>query len=116
MVLKYMYNEQVCSIIDVDYERKTIHVTNFVKDSLMRAFGKNENPSWEDFQFFLERRCIPKTRDKLKWHLKELGVDFYDPLTIILKTQGRMSEDHFWIDVEDFEKKINKTIEEKDDI
>ena len=46
MVLKYMYNEQVCSIIDVDYENKTIHVTNFVKDSLMRAFGKNENPSW----------------------------------------------------------------------
>ena len=101
MILKYMYNDQVCSIIDVDMQNEKVSVTNFTKDILRRAFGENENPTYEDFQLFLEKRCIPRNRDKMKWHLREIGVDYYNPLSIIAKTNGRMAEDHFWIEIEE---------------
>ena len=32
--------------------------------------------------------------------LKDLDLPFYDPLMIIQKTEGRMAEDHFWIQIE----------------
>ena len=32
--------------------------------------------------------------------LKELNLPFYDPFMIIQKTQGRMAEDDFWIQIE----------------
>lgn len=116
MVLKYMCETRVCSIIDVDMENKTVKVTNFTNDILMRPFGKNEHPTWEDYEAFLARRCVPKSRDKLKWHLREIGVDHYDPLTIVTKTQGRMAEDNFWIDIEEKEPEflMNPYIEEKE--
>lgn len=63
----------------------------------MRAFGVVEHPDWADFQYFLEDRCFPKTRDHAKEILRELGVPFYDPLLIIEKTKGRMEGDHQWI-------------------
>jgi putative transcriptional regulator len=32
--------------------------------------------------------------------LDELDIPFYDPFLIIEKTQGRMSEDEFWLAIE----------------
>ena len=49
---------------------------------------------------FIESRCFPRTRDKMKLQLRELGLPFYDPLMIIGKTQGRMAEDEQWMEVE----------------
>lgn len=112
MLFKYMYNNQVCSSIDVDFETKKVSVINYTNDLLRRAFGKNENPIYEDFLAFIERRCIPRTRDKLKWHLESIGVNSYNPLLIITKTQGRMAEDHFWIDIP--EKEQDKEQEERE--
>ena len=43
---------------------------------------------------FLESRCVPRERDGLQYYLEELGLDEYDPLAIIRKTQGRMAEDN----------------------
>lgn len=37
-------------------------------------------------------------RDKLKLVLKDVGVDHFDPLAIIRKTEGRMAEDTQWIE------------------
>ncbi|MED9969369.1 MAG: hypothetical protein UFA98_05070 [Ruminococcus sp.] len=48
---------------------------------------------------FLEERCIPRTRDGLKYYLDAIGVDEYNPFEIIKKTQGRMAEDHQWIEL-----------------
>ena len=33
--------------------------------------------------------------------LETIGVDHYDPLEIIRKTQGRMAEDDLWLTVEE---------------
>lgn len=54
-----------------------------------------KEPTYEDYEVFLESRCFPKSRDKMKLILKDLDLPFYDPLMIIQKTEGRMAEDHF---------------------
>ena len=49
---------------------------------------------------FLESRCFPESRDKIKLVLKDLDLPFYDPFLIIEKTEGKMAEDDFWIRIE----------------
>ena len=74
-------------------------IKNYTDKSPHRAFGVVENPTWEDFQWFLKDRCFPETRAHLKWVLSDVGVPFYDPLMIIEKTKGKMAEDQQWIEV-----------------
>mgnify|MGYP003278528062 FL=1 len=99
MILRYMDNDGVCTIINADFKNEKVTIENHTDDILHRAFGINEDPTWSDFQLFLEDRCFPKTRDKLKLVLKDVGVDYYDPLSIIRKTNGRMAEDSQWIEI-----------------
>ena len=73
----------------------TIH--NYTEQILLRAFGVIENPDWKDFEYFLEDRCFPRTRDHAHDILREMNLLFYDPLLIVEKTQGRMEGDHQWI-------------------
>ena len=72
-----------------------------MNDFLCTAFGNNQTPTWEDFQVFLEERCIPRARAGLREYLDTIGVDSYDPLQIIRKTAGRMAEDQRWLKVEE---------------
>lgn len=97
MRLYYMYEQRVCTVIDVDETRRKIHITNYTDDVLFCAFGANFNPTYKDYEEFLESRCFPKSRDKMKIMLKALDIPFYDPLLIIEKTEGRMADDCFWI-------------------
>ncbi|MCC8017760.1 MAG: transcriptional regulator [Lachnospiraceae bacterium] len=98
--LWYMFQNQVCTIIDVDERVRKVKVYNFTNDLLKRAFGREEEPSFERYEDFLESRCFPAGRDKMKILLEHLGLPFYDPILIIEKTQGRMEEDFFWIRIE----------------
>lgn len=75
--------------------QQRIKITNFVQDPLFRAFGRNEHPTCKEYEEFLESRCFPRTRDKMKIMLKTLELPFYDPFLIIRKTQGRMAEDDY---------------------
>lgn len=98
--LWYMHNQTVCTLIDVDELKQKVRIKNYVDNLMFRAFGINENPSFEDYQEFLESRCFPRSRDKMKLVLQDLELPFYDPFLIIEKTEGRMAEDHFWIKIE----------------
>ncbi len=98
--LWYMKKQDVCTIIDVDERKQKVIVHNYTKDVMARAFGKIESPTFEQYEEFLESRCFPRTRDKMKLQLRELDLPFYDPILIIQKTQGRMAEDDFWIKIE----------------
>lgn len=98
--LWYMYKQKVCTIIDVDELKQEVRITNFANFIMMRAFGAEEHPDYSAYQEFLESRCFPRSRDKMKLVLRELDLPFYDPLMIIEKTQGRMAEDDFWIKIE----------------
>ena len=95
-----MYENTVCSIIDVDELKRKVSVVNYIDNPLYRAFGVNTAPSYADYEEFLESRCFPRERDKIKIELNRLGIPFYDPIMIIEKTQGRMAEDDFWIRIE----------------
>lgn len=97
MRMIYMDDETECTVIDIDFKNQQIFIRNKTRDILHRAFGVVEEPSWEDFEYFLESRCFPMSRDQLKLVLRDVGVSSYDPLQIIEKTQGRMAEDHQWI-------------------
>ena len=99
MELHFMDPNGLCTIIYADFQTQQVKIKNFTNDTLHRAFGIKENPTWDDFEYFLEDRCFPRTRDKLKLVLQDIGVDHYDPLTIIRKTHGRMAEDHQWLEI-----------------
>ena len=98
--LWYMSGDQVSTIIDVDEQNRKVEIHNYTKDYIARAFGVIECPSFGDYEAFLESRCFPRTRDKMKLVLEDLGLPFYDPFMIIEKTEGRMAEDDFWIRIE----------------
>lgn len=98
--LKYMHNQTLCTIIDVDELNKKVKIVNYTDKVMFRAFGNVENPDYDLYIEFLESRCFPKSRDKLKLVLKDLGLPFYEPFMIIEKTEGRMAEDNFWIKIE----------------
>lgn len=98
--LFYMFRNEICTIIDVDERSREIQIKNYKKDRLFCAFGKEEHPTFEEYEEFLESRCFPRQRDKMKLMLRELGLPFYDPFLIIEKTEGRMAEDNFWIRID----------------
>ena len=98
--LFYMYKSTVCTVIDVDEAERKVRIKNYIDKPLFRAFGVNTEPSFDDYERFLESRCFPRERDMIKLELKRLDIPFYDPIMIIEKTQGRMAEDDFWIRIE----------------
>ena len=101
LLLSCYSEDTLCARIAADETGETLHVENLATDYLKLPFGNNPNPSWADYQHFLENRCIPKTRAGLQEYLEAIGVDGYEPLEIIRKTQGRMAEDDLWLTVEE---------------
>jgi hypothetical protein len=98
--LSYMFRDELCTVIDVDEINRSVEIVNYSRHLLKRAFGKIEKPSYQQYEEFLESRCFPPTRDKMKLVLREYDIPFYDPMMIIEKTEGRMAEDDFWIRIE----------------
>lgn len=97
--LIYRKGSMVCSIIDVDEIKRLVKVTNYRYDMTELPFGIRKDPTFEEYEEFLESRCFPRTRKWVDLELKKLGLPFYDPLMIIEKTEGRMAEDDFSIEV-----------------
>ena len=97
MRMNFMNHDDLCTTIDIDFRHEKIKIKNYTDQIIFRAFGVVTDPDWADFEYFLEERCYPRTRDHRKDILREMGLPFYDPLLIIEKTQGRMSDDHQWI-------------------
>lgn len=93
--------EVLCTKIFADFTDETLSVENKTENIVKTAFGKNETPSWQDFQNFLEERCVPKSRSGIREYLETIGVESYKPLEIIKKTNGRMAEDNQWIRLEE---------------
>ena len=99
-ILRFYDRDDLCSTIYADFTAQTVVVENQEVPTIKTAFGNNLLPNWEDFQRFLEDRCIPRQRAGLREYLENLGLDEYDPLAIIEKTGGRMAEDQQWLTIE----------------
>lgn len=97
MRMYFMNRDYLCTMIDIDFLHEKIYIKNYTDQIPLRAFGVVDNPSWNDFEYFLEDRCFPRTRDHAKEILKDMRIPFYDPLLIIEKTDGYMEGDHQWI-------------------
>ena len=95
-----MYKQTICTVIDVNEMQRKIQIYNYTDNVMFQAFGVNEEPTYEEYLEFLESRCFPESRDKMKLILKDLNLPFYDPFMIIEKTEGKMAEDDFWIKIE----------------
>ena len=100
MRLWYLWKNDICAVVDVDERYRKVKVYNYTNDLLKRPFGRETHPTFEQYGEFLESRCFPRSRDKMKLMLRELDLPFYDPLMIIEKTNGRMAEDDFHIEIE----------------
>ena len=97
MRLDFMFRQKVCTEIYVDFIGKRIKIINRTDDIMKRAFGKNENPTWQDFEEFLEDRCMPRSRAYSKTILRRIGLDNYDTLRILEATKGRTADDNQYI-------------------
>ena len=95
--LEFYDGEVLCTKIVADFTDETLSVENTTERIVKTAFGKNEAPTWEDFQNFLEERCVPRSRSGIREYLETIGVESYEPLEIIKKTNGRMAEDNQWL-------------------
>ena len=103
MVIDYYNGDKLCSTIYVDSSNKEVRVKNYTDDNIERAFGINENPKWQDFETFLENRCFPRDRQNLKYELKKMGLNEYNPLEICKATNGRNYKDNQWMNIQDTE-------------
>ncbi len=101
LCISLMDGDTLCGEILADDTAQAVCVQNHTTDFLKKPFGNNPMPTWEDYQAFLEERCIPKSRAGLQEYLEALGLDHYDLMAIIQKTQGRMAEDSLWLKVEE---------------
>jgi len=97
--LQFYHVDSLCTTILADETAKKVLIENHTDNPLYTAFGVNDNPGWQNYQNFLEERCIPKSRAGLKEYLNAIGVSEYNPLEIIRKTKGKMAEDRSWLEV-----------------
>lgn len=95
--LLYMSRDKVMTVIDVNDKEEKIKIKNFTNKIFFRAFGINESPNWNNFQGFLEDRCVPRTRYNIDEILKDMGMTEYNSFEFIKRTQGRMADDKEWI-------------------
>ncbi|MBO7450550.1 MAG: AbrB/MazE/SpoVT family DNA-binding domain-containing protein [Clostridiales bacterium] len=98
--IKYFDKKKLCSQIYADKTSEELIVENHTDLFTKTAFGKKEDPSWSDLEFFIEDRCIPRQRAGLRYYLEALDLSEYDPWSIISKTKGKMAEDDQWMEVE----------------
>ena len=93
--INFYDGNELCSAVYADFRAE-----NFTSDIVKTAFGNNTFPAWEDFEDFLEERCVPRGRSGIREYLEALGLDEHDPIEIIKKTRGRMAEDEQWLTIE----------------
>ena len=103
MKFEFYDGEFLCTKIIADFTDETLSVENTTEHIVKTAFGKNETPSWDDFLNFLEERCLPRSRSGIREYLETIGVEEYNPLEIIKKTDGKMAEDNQWIKWEEIQ-------------
>ena len=101
MMIEFYDKEMLCTKIIADFTDKTLSVQNLTEHIVKTAFGRNEAPTWEDLLNFFEERCVPRNRSGIREYLEAIGVEEYNPLEIIKKTNGRMAEDDQWIKLEE---------------
>lgn len=97
MILNFQFvdteDNELLSDIQVNWGTKQVNVKNYGKYPVLLPFGVKQNPTYKDFVELLYERCVPRERSDIGFLLKEIGIERYDPLQIVLHTEGFMWED-----------------------
>lgn len=56
--------------------------------------------TYEDFLYWVKRRCFPEGRSDKARLLADLGLSEYDEMEIVYRTNAKMHLDNFWVDWE----------------
>lgn len=97
---RFYDGDKLCTSIYADMTDETLRIENHTDDIVTRAFGINESPTWKTLAEFLEDRCVPRERAGIREYLEAMGFVEYDPFEIVEKTNGKMAEDHQWLEIE----------------
>ena len=97
IVYVYMDRKKPATLLDIYPTINRLEIWNFTDDLISRAFGSREKPSWQEYEQFLEDRCMPRTRYGIKKELEHMGLDSYDPFQIVEITKGRVYGDGQWL-------------------
>ena len=83
----------LCSEVKADSCTHTIEVINYVTDREEKIFGDMKKVTWDYFTYFIEERCVPRTRANIWELLDMMGLHGYDPFAIFKITGGQMASD-----------------------
>ena len=97
IVYVYMDRKKPATLLDIYPAINRLEIWNFTDDLISRAFGSREKPSWQEYEQFLEDRCMPRKRYGIKKELEHMGLDSYDPFQIVEITKGRVYGDGQWL-------------------
>lgn len=92
----YLDKNKVQSHVIANYETGEVFVEDFSNNPLLTFFGRRV-PSIENMEVLWEMRCFPRTRYNAKEILELMGLQFYDPYSIIRINHGVLVEDFSWI-------------------
>ena len=101
IVYVYMDRKKPATLLDIYPAINRLEIWNFTDDLISRAFGSREKPSWQEYEQFLEDRCMPRTRYGIKkgrvygdgqWlaRMDQKGIDQID--CILKKTSKKTKE------------------------
>ena len=93
----YMHYDEKTSTVSV-YDDDSVEVNDISDNWVELPFGTwGSEADIKDVEELLETRCFPRTRANCRQILDSGGLQFYNPLEICRKTEGRMSDDKFWM-------------------
>lgn len=97
MEFDYMMKDTVCSTVKL-YRGGRVEVADFTDVIVKRPFGVwGDRATVKDIGDLFEFRCFPRTRANCKELLADIGLEEYNPRSIIAVTHGVMADDLFWI-------------------
>lgn len=91
--------EQTELLAELDYQPGTNMVSNYhcyTTNPLAKPFGE-KIPDGKQLLYFLEERCWDRNRPDIDRILRYLGLQVYDPLSIVMKTHGLKYCDYLWL-------------------
>lgn len=97
----YMFKDTPVAKIDFDIAIRYVSVVNYTNCLMDMPFGLVENPCFDDFEWFIMDRCVPKTRCRVYRYLHSIDLQDYDVYDIIRKTHGADTRDYYWLKFED---------------
>ncbi len=93
----YMLEDKVMTSIRFNPITGVVHFRNLTSEPVCKAFGNRKSVSEDDVNDLLESRCFEEGRADCDKLLRDLDIEFYNPLLIVRKTHGVMIHDDFWI-------------------